>query len=85
MVHRSLILAALQVNVHLVAAQVLWVDANAQPSPTLPCPQMPDVLVRLERPAGWQPPPPPTFSGVEVASQGGSGQEASVALTDAGE
>lgn len=47
-------------------------------------PQMPDVLVRLGRPAGWQPPPPPTFSGVEVVSQGGSGQEASGALNDDG-
>lgn len=45
---------------------------------------MPDVLVRLGRPAGWQPPPPPTFSGVEVVSQGGSGQEASGALNDDG-
>ncbi|PRW58602.1 MFS general substrate transporter [Chlorella sorokiniana] len=43
--------------------------------------QMPDVLVRLGRPPGWQPPAPPSFTGVEVASQADA-DEPSVALTD---
>ena len=41
----------------------------------LPLCLQPEVLVRLRRPLGWQPPPLPSVSGVEIVSQGAAGSD----------
>ncbi|EFN57916.1 hypothetical protein CHLNCDRAFT_141981 [Chlorella variabilis] len=44
-----------------------WLTHRGRPQP--------EVLVRLRRPLGWQPPPLPSVSGVEIVSQGAAGSD----------